>query len=53
MAEEWTVHSIRFSYMRVKKADSPDYWLLPVWDFDDILTVNAVDGSIVNRSAGY
>ena len=53
MAEEWTVHSIRFSYMRVKKADSPDYWLLPVWDFDDILTVNAVDGSIINRSAGY
>ena len=53
MTEEWTVHSIRFSYMRVKKADSPDYWLLPVWDFDDILTVNAVDGSIINRSAGY
>ena len=53
MTEEWTVHSIRFSYMRVKKPDSSEYWLLPVWDFDDILTVNAVDGSIVNRSAGY
>lgn len=39
--------------MRVKKPDSADFWLMPVWDFDDCMTINAVDGSIINRSAGY
>lgn len=52
-SEELTVHTVRFSYMRVKKPDSQDFWLMPVWDFEDCMTVNAVDGSIINSSAGY
>ena len=52
-SEELTIHTVRFSYMRVKKPDSSEFWLMPVWDFEDGMTVNAVDGSIINRSAGY
>ena len=51
--EELTIRTVRFSYMRVKKPDSQNFWLLPVWDFEDCMTINAVDGSIINRSAGY
>ena len=52
-SEVLTIQTVRFSYMRVKKPDSEEFWLLPVWDFGDCMTVNAVDGSIINRSAGY
>ncbi len=52
-SESLTIRTIRFSYMRVKKPDSQAFWLLPVWDFEDCMTINAVDGSIINRSAGY
>ena len=64
---------ITFSYMRVRKPNQAEYWLLPVWDFrgydtrfgadgtDDhdwwdtfsLLTVNAIDGSILDRDLGY
>ena len=67
------ITEITFSYMRVRKPDQAEYWLLPVWDFqgydtrfaadrmDDydwwdtfsLLTVNAIDGSIVDRNLGY
>ena len=53
MTEEWTVNTLTFSYMRVKKPDSSEFWLLPVWDFSDILTINAIDGSIIDRGTGY
>lgn len=52
-SETLTIHTVRFSYMRVKKPNSSEFWLMPVWDFDDCMTINAVDGSIINRSAGY
>ena len=52
-SEVLTIQTVRFSYMRVKKPDSSEFWLLPVWDFEDCMTINAVDGSIINRSAGY
>ena len=52
-SETLTIHTVRFSYMRVKKPDSQEFWLMPVWDFEDCMTINAVDGSIINRSAGY
>jgi hypothetical protein len=68
------VTDIRFSYFRMKKADSDTYYLVPVWDFmgygydevfpDDpdgrewyahqsFLTINAIDGSIIDRNLGY
>ncbi len=52
-SEELTIQTVRFSYMRVKKPDSSEFWLLPVWDFEDCMTINAVDGSIINRGTGY
>ena len=52
-SEVLTIQTVRFSYMRVKKPDSSEFWLLPVWDFGDCMTINAVDGSIINRTAGY
>ena len=64
------ITEIHFSYMRVRKPNEEDYWLLPVWDFRgyttkwadcidswwdnfSILTINAIDGSIVDRDLGY
>ena len=72
------VEHIRLSYMRVKKPDSDECWLLPVWDFlgydynpvyshtehdligtkswfsnQSLLTINAIDGSIIDRNKGY
>ena len=65
------ITEITFSYMRVRKPNENEYWLLPVWDFrgydtrfgeNDIdswwdtfslLTVNAIDGSIMDRNLGY
>ena len=63
------VTDVFFSYRCVKIPDSDQYYLLPVWDFvgydtliagkgsvkwkDSILSVNAVDGSILNDLLGY
>lgn len=71
--ETMHITDIRFSYLRMKKRDAEEYYLLPVWDFlgfctdrdaDDLLsrtwyenqsflTVNAIDGSIIDRNVGY
>lgn len=63
------VTDVFFSYRCVKIQDSDQYYLLPAWDFvgydtliagkgpvkwkDSILSVNAVDGSILNDLLGY
>ena len=64
------VTDIYFSYRCVKKRDSDEYYLLPVWDFvgydtifeslqkrhdihESILSINAIDGSILNDLLGY
>lgn len=63
------VTDVYFSYRCVKIKDSDQYYLLPAWDFvgydtliagkgpvkwkDSILSVNAVDGSILNDLLGY
>ena len=66
--EHITVTRIVLSYMKVKKKDAPnERYLLPVWDFmgytedgskewfanQSLLTINAIDGSIIDRNAGY
>ena len=73
--ETMHVQQIRLSYMRVKKHNADDYYLLPVWDFmgyctseafpgdtalarlwyfnQSFLTINAIDGSIIDRNKGY
>ena len=71
--ETMHITDIRFSYMRMRKQNSEDFYLLPVWDFlgyctdeegDDplsrswyenqsFLTINAIDGSIIDRNVGY
>lgn len=61
-----TVNQIKLGLMRVKNKDSKgEYTLIPVWDFygtydgssydtnNSYLTVNAMDGSIIDRSIGY
>ena len=63
------VTDVFFSYRCVKMRDSDQYYLLPAWDFvgydtlcegkglvkwkDSILSINAVDGSILNDLLGY
>ena len=63
------VTDVFFSYRCVKMRDSDQYYLLPTWDFvgydtlfegkglvkwkDTILSINAVDGSILNDLLGY
>ena len=64
------VTDIYFSYRCVKKRDSDEYYLLPMWDFvgydtifeslqkrhdihESILSINAIDGSILNDLLGY
>lgn len=50
---------ITLGYMRVQRAGSSgEYMAVPVWDFYDsgyhsILTINAIDGSIIDRGVGY
>ena len=45
--------------MRVRSKNAPDtYELVPVWDFftddfESLLTVNAIDGTIIDRNYGY
>ena len=66
--EHITITRIVLSYMKVKKKDTPnERYLLPVWDFmgytedgskewfsnQSFLTINAIDGSIIDRNAGY
>ena len=62
------IDRITFGYTRVQMRDAPErYIMIPVWDFfgmsdtanetepyqyDSLLTVNAMDGTIVNRSWG-
>lgn len=56
---EATVSNITLGYMRVTNKDSSGYTLIPVWDFisdnngQSLLTINAVDGSLIDRSLGY
>lgn len=60
-AKKLHITEIRLGLMRVKnKDDQNSFTLTPVWDFiqeengkEAILTINAVDGSIMNRSLGY
>ncbi len=55
------VNEIRFGLMRVKNKNSQEeYTMVPTWDFisdlygkSSILTVNAIDGSILDRRYGY
>lgn len=59
---EWqcTVTEIRLGYMRVRSKNSPDvYEFIPVWDFfeaqdlNSLLTINAIDGTVIDRAYGY
>lgn len=56
---EATVSNITLGYMRVTNKGSKGYTLIPVWDFisensgQSLLTINAVDGSLIDRSLGY
>ena len=63
------INKIVLGLMRIPVQNtSHDYYLLPVWDFfgevttdkgtilvndDSFLTINAIDGSVVNRGLGY
>ncbi|MEE1242526.1 DUF6034 family protein [Frisingicoccus sp.] len=61
------VEKVILGYTRISEADSYDTGLLvPVWDFmgtvtnsygvsnyGSVLTINAIDGSVINRSVGY
>lgn len=62
------VESITFGYTRVLMKDAPTrYMMVPVWDFfgyfeasgankaEDysLLTINAIDGSVIDREYGY
>lgn len=55
----YAVSKITLGYMRVRSMNAPDtYELIPVWDFfegefDSLLTVNAIDGTIIDRDYGY
>ena len=55
----YTVNQIKLGYMRVRSKNAPDtYELVPVWDFftddfESLLTVNAIDGTIIDRNYGY
>ncbi|MBR4905836.1 MAG: hypothetical protein IKZ44_03200 [Clostridia bacterium] len=65
-----TVRKVRLCYALIRKADSEDFYLMPVWDFaldaawlsEDgawhyetacVLSINTVDGSLVDRQIGY
>lgn len=59
---EWqcTVTEIRLGYMRIRSKNSPDvYEFVPVWDFfeaqslNSLLTINAIDGTVIDRAYGY
>jgi hypothetical protein len=64
-----TIHEIRLGYMPVRLKDRPEIWALrPVWDFfgsqtfgyhgNDypgltLLTIDAIDGTVIDRDLGY
>lgn len=60
-AHRMTVDRITLSYTRVQSKNDPSrYLFLPVWDFFDaqdaltsLLTVNAIDGTVIDRGYGY
>ena len=60
-ANRLTVNRIVLSYSRVQDRDNPTSFLMvPVWDFfnaenpaESFLTVNAVDGTVIDRGFGY
>ena len=63
------IHEIRLGYMPVLKKDDPNQWeLRPVWDFIgsrihplvdigwpsySLLTIDAIDGTVIDRNYGY
>lgn len=67
--ETLRVRSIRLCYALLRKPDSDEFYLMPVWDFamdsgwsEDgawsyqtscVLSINAVDGSVIDRQVGY
>lgn len=60
-ANRMTVGRITLSYARVQDRDNPTGFLMvPVWDFfnaddpaESFLTINAVDGTVIDRGFGY
>lgn len=66
---EMTIKRIQMSLFRLKLKDKKEYLYVPVWDFIgtwktnnyetqegkeySFLTINAIDGSIINRNRGY
>ena len=60
-ANRMTVNRITLSYSRVQNRDNPEnFSMLPVWDFFDaddpaksLLTISAVDGTVIERGFGY
>ena len=60
-ANRLTVNRITLSYSRVQNRDNPTgYMMVPVWDFfnaenpaESLLTINAVDGTVIDRGFGY
>ena len=60
-ANRMTVNRITLSYSRVQNRDDPEnFSMLPVWDFFDaddpatsLLTISAVDGTVIDRGFGY
>jgi hypothetical protein len=66
---ELVVNEIRLGYMAVRLKDNPDKWVLrPVWDFFGTrsfareyyawlglsnLTIDAIDGTVIDRQFGY
>ncbi len=67
--ETLCVRSIRLCYALIRKADSEAFYLMPVWDFamdstwsedgvwhhqtECVLSINAVDGCVIDRQVGY
>ena len=57
----YTVDRITFGYTRVKQRNNPDECMLvPCWDFfnaeqpdESLLTINAIDGTVIDRCYGY
>ena len=60
-ANRLTVNRITLSYSRAQNRDNPTgFSMVPVWDFfnaenpaESFLTVNAVDGTVIDRGFGY
>ena len=60
-ANRLTVGCITLSYSRVQNRNNPTGFLMtPVWDFlnaenpaESLLTISAVDGTVIDRGFGY